>query len=145
MHAQSSTRIRKLPKPQRQALILAALPAIQRLARCYAVTFRITTMEADDLAQIGCLTALEAMQRGIRPKGDKVRYLVGVARFAMRRYCMMHSSLITTPRKAKGYYEPLVTISLDAPITAGSELTLLDVLADDYHAAYDNYLDSLPV
>ena len=85
------------------------------------------------------------MQRGIHPKGDKVGYLVGVARFAMRRYCAQHSSLITTPRKAKGYYPALVVVSLDAPITAGSELTLLDVLADNYNAAYDAYLDSLPV
>jgi RNA polymerase sigma factor (sigma-70 family) len=81
----------------------------------------------------------------IHPTGDKVRYLIGVARFAMLRYCGQHRSSITTPRKAKGYYELLTVLSLDAPITAGSDLTLLDVLADDYNAAYDAYLDSLPV
>ena len=140
-----STHIRKLPKAQRQALILAALPSIQRLARRYAVSFQITSLEADDLAQIGCVEALEAMQRGIHPTGDKTRYLVGVARFAMLRYCGQHRTSITTPRRAKGYYPALVVLSLDAPITAGSELTLLDVLADDYNAAYDAYLDGLPV
>lgn len=71
--------------------------------------------------------------------------MVGVARFAMLRYCGQHRSSITTPRKAKGYYEPLVVLSLDAPISAAGDLTLLDVLADDYNAAYDAYLDTLPV
>jgi DNA-directed RNA polymerase specialized sigma24 family protein len=141
----SHSRTRKLPKAQRQALILSAYPAIQRLARRYAINFAITTLEADDLAQIGCLEALEALARGIHPTGDKVRYLVGVARFAMLRYCGQHRSSITTPRKhGTGYHPTLVVLSLDAPLFADSEETLLDVLADGYNAAYDQYLDCLP-
>lgn len=145
MHTQSSTRTRKLPKAQRQALILAALPTIQRLARRYAYSFRVMTLDANDLAQIGALEAMEAMQRGIKPTGDKVRYLIGVARFAMLRYCGQHRSSITTPRKAKGYQPTITVLSLDAPLFADSDETLLDVLADDYNAAYENYLDGLPV
>jgi DNA-directed RNA polymerase specialized sigma24 family protein len=151
MHAQSNTpnRPRRLPLARRYALLLEALPTIERLAHRYAYTYDLHTLEADDLAQVGCLEALEAMHKG--RKGDNmVAYLVGVARFAMLRYCGQHRSLITTPRKAQGYYEPLAVLSLDAPLSDASDQTLLDVLAADdgdddaYTAAYDAYLDSLP-
>jgi hypothetical protein len=39
------------------------------------------------------------MQRGIHAEGNNVRYLVGIARYAMLRYCGQHRSLITAPRK----------------------------------------------
>lgn len=157
MQSQSNTRPRRLPLARRYALLLEALPTIERIAARYSYTYNLHTLEAEDLAQIGCLEALEAMQRGIHAEGNKVRYLVAIARNAMLRYCGQHRTSITTPRKARGYYEPLSVLSLDAPLSDDSEQTLLDLLAeevaedaepdgqDGYNAAYEVYLDTLPV
>lgn len=137
-----------------QALLLRAYPAIERVAAHLAYTYGVSHLEAADLAQIGALEACEALRKGIHPTGDKVRYLVGVARFAMLRYCGQDRTSITTPRKARGYYPAMVVLSLDEPLYPGEEVTLLERLADEedeswgqdaYNAAYECYLDSLPV
>ena len=49
---------------------------------------------------------------------------------------------------AVGYYPTLPVLSLDAPLSADGDLTLLDLLAeqveeaDDFNGTYDAYLDS---
>lgn len=131
-----------------ERLLLEALPSIQRTARRLASTYRPSRFDADDLTQIGCLAVCEALKRGIKVKGDKIGYVVVIARRAMQRYCGVYRSLIRTPRTAHGYQPALVVLSLDAPLFPGDEVTLLDRLAEmaveaaeEYAALYDNWLD----
>jgi hypothetical protein len=96
------------------------------------------------------------MQRGIQSEGNKVRYLVAIARNAMLRYCGQIARAARHPAR-HGYYEPLQVLSLDAPLSEDGDQTLLDLLTaeecteedemaqDGFHAAYECHLDSLPV
>ena len=129
-----------------QRLLLEAYPSIQRVAVHLAVTYRPTRFDADDLAQIGALAVAEALKKGIHPKGNKVGYVVVIARRAMRHTLGQYASLIVTPRTANGFQPALLVLSLDAPLFADGETTLLDLIdaGDDYAALYDCYLDSLP-
>lgn len=150
---QSSTHPRTLPQAHREALMLEALPTLERIAAHLASRYCWASprVEADDLAQIASLACLEALQRGLRATGDLVPYLVVIGKRAMQRYCGQHASLITSPRKSRGYQPRLLVLSLDAPVVVGEDATLLDWLADgaleaaeDYASDYDCYLDCLP-
>ena len=134
-----------------QALLLEALPSIQRSARYVAAASRSSRFDADDLAQIGCLAVCEAYKKKIHPRGNKRAYLLVIARRAMQRHCGVYRSLIKAPRKANGYQPALLVLSLDAPIWADDEVALLDRLADEavdaadeYVAIYDASLDGQP-
>lgn len=140
-----------MTKKARNRLLLEALPAIQRTARHLAYVSGSPRWDADELTQVGCLAVCEALRKGIKAKGDKVGYVVVIARRAMQRYCGVYQSLIRTPRTRNGYQPALVVLSLDMPLFADDEVTLLDRLADgaledaeEYAAAYDAYLDRLP-
>lgn len=116
--------------PEAQALVLDVIPTIQRTAVRLAYTYGWANprIEIDDLKQLGTLACLEVLQKGLHVTGNPAAYLVVVARHAMQRYCGMYASLITTPRKSRGYYPKLQVVSLDAPLFADSDTTLLDQL-----------------
>jgi hypothetical protein len=134
-----------------ERLLLEALPSIQRTARRLAAVYRSPRFDTEELTQIGALAVCEALKRGIHPTSDKIGYVVVIARRAMQRHCGVYRSLIKTPRTRNGYQPALVVLSLDMPLFADDEVTLLDRLAgeaveaaEDYAAAYDAYLDGLP-
>jgi hypothetical protein len=136
---------------QSKHLLEQAMPSIQRVAAHLAAVYRSPRFDAEELAQIGALAVCEALQRGIHARGNRIAYVVVIARRAMRRQLGVYRSLIKTPRTHNGYQPALVVLSLDAPIWADDGATLLDRLADaaveaaeDYAAQHDNYLDRLP-
>lgn len=136
---------------QSKRLLEQALPSIQRVAAHLAYVYRSPRFDAEELAQIGALAVCEALKKGIHPRGNRTAYIVVIARRAMRRQLGVYQSLIKTPRTRNGYQPALVVLSLDAPIWADDERTLLDGLAaeeddgDEYNALYECYLDSLPL
>jgi DNA-directed RNA polymerase specialized sigma24 family protein len=114
------------------ALLEAVVPTIRRVAGRLALTYRCFShrLEYDDLVQIGCLACVEVLAHGLHCTGNPAAYLVVVARNAMRRHCGRYASLVATPRKRTGgHYPRLEVLSLDAPVSSGSESTLLEFVA----------------
>ena len=114
-----------------EALVEEVLPTIRRVAGRLAATYQCFSyrLEYDDLVQVGCLACVEVLASGLHARGNPAAYLVVVARNAMRRYCGRYASLIATPRKNSGHHPRLAVVSLDAPVSSGSESTLLEFLA----------------
>lgn len=134
-----------------QRLLLEAYPRIEHVARHLAYVYHSPRFDAEELTQVGALAVCEALKRGIHPTGDKIGYIVVIARRAMQRQMGIYQSLIRTPRTHDGYLPAMVVLSLDMPLFPGEETTLLDRLAeiavdaaDAFNAAYEIYADGLP-
>ncbi len=124
----------------RHDIIVSLTSYCERLARRYMAAYRWASprLEADDLAQLGLLTALECLDKAL-VCDHPYPYLVVAVRHEMYEYCCAHASLITTPQvhTDRPAYPRMGTISLDKPLTPGEPATLVDVLPEPVQVAHE--------
>lgn len=103
-------------------------------ARKLARMFRETcgaALDSEDIVQAGieyALCRLDKALQAVSPAG----YLLHAAQFAMLNYCKEQQSSIRVPARSQwnGKRVPQV-LSLDAPLIAGEDMTLLDLIPAD--------------
>lgn len=87
-------------------------------------------LDAEDVAMVGVEFVLINLEQALTKDVSPVAWLLKFAKLRMMDYCEEQSSSIRVPARMQrqGQRAPAV-LSLDAPLVAGEDLTLLDVLA----------------
>jgi DNA-directed RNA polymerase specialized sigma24 family protein len=127
-------RARQGDQDAREQIVLALMDTIQGYAHRHATAMRWSgRIETEDLLQLGMLAILEHLDIALT-KDNPLGYLTTVARCAIIRHCVYHSSLITRPRAkdsiALSHMPDMVVMSLEKPLDQDG-LTLGDVLPGD--------------
>src|SRR6266849_968784 len=89
-------------------------------------------LDVDDVRQAGAEMVLRRLGKALG--ADKpVAYLLHAAQFAMLAYCKEQRSPIRVPCSTQCHtgVRPPMVLSLDAPLVAGEDLTLLDLIPAD--------------
>ena len=93
-------------------------------------------LDVDDVQQVGIEYVLRALARALEPSVQKpIGWLLHMARLRMLDYCEEQRCPIRVPASSQrcGKRVPLVA-SLDAPLVAGEDMTLLDLLVGEVQA-----------
>jgi hypothetical protein len=87
-------------------------------------------LDAEDVALVGVEQVLRKMEKALAEAMNPIAWLVHAAQMKMLAYCKEQRSVIRVPSSSQWYGKPVPYVaSLDAPLAAGSDCSLLDVLS----------------
>lgn len=124
-------RARQGDEQAQEALVLSLVPKVRAFVSRYKRDYFSTshTLEVDDLLQEAVLRMWDKLALALT-KERPVGYLLVIAFTAIRHYCRLHASSISTPYNSRSYHSPIPVASLDAPLGHDEEdWCLLDLIA----------------